>query len=207
VWNCQEELVNLDDAGLGTWTLRSEANRLQCFRGLAFRLKGLSEAARRRALVLALRVLRASGGPEQDDEPMLTWEMVRELRQGGITMGTHTISHPILTQLDDDEARREIVESKRRIEEELGDSVRHFAYPNGAPLDWNVRLKEIVRATGLETAVTAIPGSNPVGHDLYSLRRIEVNDVGCTDPFGRFSRAMFEAQLVGFFGGWERSPR
>ena len=196
VWRSPEELVNLHGAGLGTWPLRVEADRLACFRGLSSRLKTLPEPARQRSFATALQSLGWSDGPANGHQPMLTWDMVREMRQSGVSVGAHTLSHPILARLSDDEARHEIVESKHRIEEELGEPIRHFAYPNGAAADWNPRTRDMVRAAGLDTAVTTIPGSNRRGRDRYALRRIEVNDAGCTNPFGRFSPALFEARLV-----------
>jgi hypothetical protein len=72
-------------------------------------------------------------------------------------------------------------------------------------MEQSIAVREFtVKQAGFETACTTVRRANPVGHDAYALRRLEINDAGCTDPFGRFSPAMFAAQLVGLFGGWER---
>lgn len=203
VWACSKEVVSLQAINLGRWPLRSEAERAACYKGLGMRLKALPDAARHRLLDSVLEELRGSG-QRAEDHRMLTWDMIREMREGGISFGAHTLSHPFLANLSDTEAKSEIVESKRRIEEELGESVRHFAYPNGTVEDCTPRVREMIRAAGLETAATAVEGSNPVGQDLHLLYRIEVSDVGCTDPFGRFSPAMYQVTLAGLFRRWNR---
>ncbi len=64
---------------------------------------------------------------------MLTWDQVREMQDSGLVeFGSHAMRHPNLTRIPLEEARWEIAESKRRLEEGLGRSVLAFAYPYGA---------------------------------------------------------------------------
>ncbi|BCY13002.1 polysaccharide deacetylase family protein [Actinoplanes sp. L3-i22] len=63
----------------------------------------------------------------------LTWNDCREIRDAGFAFGSHSVSHPRLADQGDADARREIVDSKREIEDELGAEVRDFAAPYGYP--------------------------------------------------------------------------
>ncbi len=90
---------------------------------------------------------------------MMTWAEVRELAAApGVTIGGHTVDHPSLAKLDDDEARREIVGGLDRIEAMTGHRPRHFSYPFGGARDVSRRDVELVRALGLDVAVTTSVG-------------------------------------------------
>jgi peptidoglycan/xylan/chitin deacetylase (PgdA/CDA1 family) len=71
-------------------------------------------------------------GTEHEAEmESLTWEELRELDGAGWEIGSHTCSHPHLTQLDDATLARELGDSKARIEAELGRPCTSIAYPYG----------------------------------------------------------------------------
>lgn len=63
---------------------------------------------------------------------MLSWDQAREMRGRGITFGSHTVHHPFMNRLPLEDARHELVESKRVIEKRLGERVRHFCFPHGS---------------------------------------------------------------------------
>ena len=111
--------------------------------------------------------------PDGEFQPM-SWEQARHAAAGGMEIGAHTLSHPILSSLGSPaEMAEEISGSRRRIESQLDRPVPHFCYPNG-------RLRDIgpanaaVRDAGFATAVTTEPGVNPAGADPFLLRRIGV---------------------------------
>jgi peptidoglycan/xylan/chitin deacetylase (PgdA/CDA1 family) len=203
VWGASCEALDLQAMGWGSWPLRTNAEKLVCLQVVKQRLKALPDAERQRKL---REILQALGYQRKTvaDEQMLTWDMVREMSKAGITIGAHTVSHKILTKIRPQEVEWEIRESKYRLEQRLGEPVRHFAYPNGTWVDWTREIQTVVKQTGFETACTTIRGTNPVGHDLYALRRLDITDAGCTDPWGRFSPAMFAAQVAGLFDRWEQ---
>ena len=101
----------------------------------------------------------------------LTWQQVREMASHGISFGAHTLDHPILTLVSEGEARRQIRESKKRIEAELGSPVTMFAYPNGGASDFDRSTQRIVEEEGLSLAVTTVSGANDESTNPYSLRR------------------------------------
>jgi peptidoglycan/xylan/chitin deacetylase (PgdA/CDA1 family) len=101
----------------------------------------------------------------------LSWQEAREMASQGVSFGAHTLDHPILTFVSEEEARRQIRESKRRIETELGSEVTMFAYPNGGASDFDRSTQRIVEEEGLSLAVTTVSGANDGATNPYSLRR------------------------------------
>jgi peptidoglycan/xylan/chitin deacetylase (PgdA/CDA1 family) len=101
----------------------------------------------------------------------LTWLQAREMASHGISFGAHTLDHPILTRVSPEEARRQIRESKRRIEAEIGVPVRSFAYPNGGASDFDEATERIVVEEGFSLAVTTLAGANDERTNAYRLRR------------------------------------
>ncbi len=94
-----------------------------------------------------------------------------------ITIGAHTLTHPMLAKHSDDRARCEIADSRTGIEARLGMPVRHFAYPVGDPGSAGPRDFALAREAGFETAVTTRPGHVFPGHadHLHALPRVSVN--------------------------------
>jgi peptidoglycan/xylan/chitin deacetylase (PgdA/CDA1 family) len=62
----------------------------------------------------------------------MTWDMAREMREGGMWIGGHTVDHPILSRLPVPAQEHQIGECASRLEAELGEPMRLFAYPVGA---------------------------------------------------------------------------
>lgn len=85
----------------------------------------------------------------------MAWDELRELAARGIEIGSHTVSHPHLTMLGDDELIRELTESKERIEAALGRPCRFLAYPYG---DEDERVLAAAERAGYDGAF-ALPGN------------------------------------------------
>jgi len=102
---------------------------------------------------------------------MLCWRQVEEMRAGGVEFGAHTVHHPVLTAVSIEERRREIVDSKRVIEDRLQAPVRHFAYPFGRATDFDATTKRLVREAGFVSAVSMVFGTNTAATDRYALLR------------------------------------
>jgi peptidoglycan/xylan/chitin deacetylase (PgdA/CDA1 family) len=116
--------------------------------------------------------------------PMLTWGQVREMSDAGVCFGAHTMTHPRLPDLCEEEARREIVESKKVIEDHLGQPVNYFAYPYGLVTD---QTRVLVANAGYRIACSTRSGFNTKHTDPYILHRIEVYG---TDLPWRFSQKL-----------------
>jgi peptidoglycan/xylan/chitin deacetylase (PgdA/CDA1 family) len=105
---------------------------------------------------------------------MLTWPEIREMADGGMEFGSHTVTHPILTRLSPERLRSEIVHSQHRIECETGRRPRMFAYPIGKEQHFSPKVAEALRETGYTMAFTTLPRVNRTGDNLFSLGRIPV---------------------------------
>ena len=92
---------------------------------------------------------------EREAYDLAGWEELARLDPGIVTLGSHTLTHPVLPHLGREEAEREIVGSRERLEARLGRRVELFCYPNG---DVDARSLEIARRT-YRIAVTASPGA------------------------------------------------
>lgn len=102
---------------------------------------------------------------------LLAWSEIRELNDAGIGIGSHTVSHPDLTDLGDQEIAKELFDSKRVLEDRLGNSIDFLAYPYGK---FDPSIRELVKVTGYVAACSTQSGFNSDKSDRFGLRRIEV---------------------------------
>ncbi|MEH3148159.1 MAG: polysaccharide deacetylase family protein [Methylobacterium frigidaeris] len=134
----------------------------------------------------------------------LTWDEIRTLAgDEAVTIGAHTLSHPMLAKHDAVTARREIETARRIIAERLGREPAHVAYPVGDPGSAGPREFRIAREAGFSTGVTTRPGHLFAGHaaHLHALPRVSVNGCFQTD-------AALRALLSGVpFLAWNRGRR
>jgi peptidoglycan/xylan/chitin deacetylase (PgdA/CDA1 family) len=124
---------------------------------------------------------------------LMTWEMVREMSEGGVTFGAHTERHPILTLEPEEAAEREIRQSKGTLEEMLVRPARHFAYPNGRH---NAAVRRLVAEAGFKTAVTTARHVNRPGCDLLELGRVSLCEESTRGVGGRFSESVARLRLA-----------
>jgi len=109
---------------------------------------------------------------------LLSWDQVRELVGHGMTMGSHTATHQILSACSPEYARLELVQSRRRIEDEIGRPCWCFGYPNGQASDFRASDQQAVRDAGYFCAFTQMPGYVRRETDRLALPRIPVPDSG-----------------------------
>ncbi|QOY94676.1 polysaccharide deacetylase family protein [Massilia sp. UMI-21] len=160
--------LDLSELGLGAYSLRTLDDRKITLGALIERSKYLPPQARH-GLVQRLEALVGDG---LASGLMLTPEMVRNLDRHGIEIGAHTVSHPILTSLDDTDAQAEIRVGKQQLEELLGKPVRLFAYPNGkVQKDFDERHVRMVREAGFAAAFTTAVGVITRDMDCFQLPR------------------------------------
>ena len=150
---------------LSTWTERLAAQT----EVLRF-LRSLDDDSRSFWIEALMKELGIVDGHEAPNL-MLTWEDVQVMHQAGISFGSHTVTHAILSHLPGAKARAEVNASKAAIEKKLGARVTAFAYPGGKSPDFNEDVKRIVKDAGYDCALTAIPGTNDASRDLLELRR------------------------------------
>lgn len=102
---------------------------------------------------------------------LLGWEKLKDMSENGITIGSHTRTHPSLIDIEVGSARQEILNSKPELEDALGKPVRYFAYPYGR---FNQQIEELVAEAGYLGACSTRSGFNSAHVSPFALRRIEV---------------------------------
>ena len=114
----------------------------------------------------------AIAGVGEYEPIMMRDSQIKSLFEQGMEIGAHTVNHPILARLNEDEARSEIIESKRFLENLLGVKIRMFAYPNGKyGSDYTDRDVRIVRNAGFDYALTTHWGTVNKNSDFAQLPR------------------------------------
>lgn len=111
------------------------------------------------------------------DSYYLTAGEVKDLERGPFDFGSHTMTHSRLSDLDSETKLKELVESKKTVEDLTGGGPIPFAFPFGNRGSWDEESVELIRKTGYSCALTTIEGLNGPETDIFSLRRIEVNEV------------------------------
>jgi peptidoglycan/xylan/chitin deacetylase (PgdA/CDA1 family) len=99
----------------------------------------------------------------------LTWRQIREMRQCGLDIGSHTLTHPDLTKLSQDRLEAEIRDSKKVIEDHSGGPVYTFAYPSGR---YDERSRQVVGQT-FDCACSVRLGIASSVSDHYALERVD----------------------------------
>ncbi len=161
--------IDLSKFGVGKLSMPDAMARAAAVERVLSQLKYLPLAERWQRAEELYRSIAGSTPPRL----MMTREGVRKLADAGIDVGAHTVNHPILKGMTDDDARREIVGSARWVADVTGRTPRSFAYPNGRPgLDYETRHAVMTREAGFELAVTTQWGYATRASSTYELPRI-----------------------------------
>jgi peptidoglycan/xylan/chitin deacetylase (PgdA/CDA1 family) len=144
------------------------AQRRQCIGHLIGMAKYMPVSERVRWTADVARAARA----DVPDDLMMRTDQVQALHRAGMTVGGHTVNHPILARLDLETARREITEGRQALQAMIQAPVTLFAYPNGKPgQDYLPEHPAMVREAGFEAAVTTGWGAARGQTDRFQLPR------------------------------------
>ena len=207
-WQTHDRLYHLVDRAFNTWDdpkrrlfelmteLRLPTDHIFCRGSLNSSMSAVSALlpvlpqadVRRLMNCLETRVDVDANG----DMPLsLTWPMVHEMRRGGVTIGSHTRSHVCLPMENPEAIKEELEGSKRVLEEELGDPIEHFAYPDG---QFNPGVVSALHDAGYRCAYTACTHGD-ASHPELTLERLLLWEGSSVDADGRFSPAVFNCQI------------
>lgn len=163
--------VHLNDAHL------PRATRLATIRRVLRTLKAMPDGERLAEVTeYAARIPAATA--QAIGRQTMTWDEIRALVAGGMTIASHSMSHPILSRVDDPRALdHELRESKRVLERETGRPVAVFSYPVGGAGAINDIVRGRVEAAGYRFALSYVNGFNDTGAaaDRFGLRRLHVD--------------------------------
>lgn len=128
---------------------------------------------------------------ERPQGDRLRWSQIREIVSSGlITIGSHCVGpEPLVNIASEDELKRQIFDSKRALEEQLGRRVTLFSYPEGR---FNEQIRQLVIKAGYEAAVATNPGKAFANDDIFALKRLKVSP-NCDNLF------VFWAETSGYY--------
>jgi peptidoglycan/xylan/chitin deacetylase (PgdA/CDA1 family) len=149
-----------------------------------------------------IECLRKKTGTDTGREELrpLSWEMLAEMRDAGITIGSHSKTHAYLTNETEDRILDEAVASRRELQSRLGIDVRSFAYPGGF---FNSDVVSAVATAGYQFAFT-ICRHRDARNPMLTIPRTGLWEQSCLDLFGRFSPAIMSSQTAGAFQWMKR---
>lgn len=172
-------------------TAADEAGRRADLKRLLDAMKVIPEGTRTAYLAAVARAI----GPElgaSARSPLsraMTWDQAREMHAAGIEIASHSVTHPILSQVDDRQLEAELAGSRQRLEDELAAPVSTLSYPVGGAMAFDDRVIAAARRAGYACAVSYIAGTNPYSRlEPFALRRVHVERYT--------SRARFEAMMM-----------
>jgi peptidoglycan/xylan/chitin deacetylase (PgdA/CDA1 family) len=160
--------LDLRTIGLGEFPVDSLESRRTAIAAILAALKHLPPQERASAVE---RIAERCPTPLPANLMMSEGEL-RDLKRGGMTIGAHTVTHPILARLSEPDARSEIASGKSVLEDIVGEPVTLFAYPNGKPgRDYGPAHVAMVKDLGFRAAVSTVWGAAGAGSDLYQIPR------------------------------------
>jgi peptidoglycan/xylan/chitin deacetylase (PgdA/CDA1 family) len=123
------------------------------------------------------RYRKVARAPQKEFQNMTVQSLKEVERSGLITIGAHTISHPVLRIEDDANSQYEISQSVSELSNLLNRKVEYFTYPNGIPaLDFAERERRYLRAIGIRLALTSEPRNLSITDDPTVIPRFAVSD-------------------------------
>jgi peptidoglycan/xylan/chitin deacetylase (PgdA/CDA1 family) len=164
-------------------------------------LKQLPEHVRSKRLELLVSAAPAQDTGEDCVDSTMSWREVQQVKDGGMAIGSHTLSHQLLLTIPVPAAEMEIKQSRRLLEERLCSECSLFAYPNG---DTSEELASIAREAGYKAAFVNEPGVWSESTDSMLVPRVNIWEGSLVTPWGTFSRLAVEYAI---FWSASRAPK
>jgi Predicted xylanase/chitin deacetylase len=101
----------------------------------------------------------------------MSWDQINAMQAKGLDIGSHSMSHPALTDISPSEQTKEILASKATLEKHLNRPVEFIAYPHGK---FTPAMFNLLRQAGYRGAFSGISGLNFPGDNPYTLKRISI---------------------------------
>lgn len=159
------------------WSFENNLEKRKIRRNIHYLYKDLPHSERIQKLRDLAKLLKVDIPEHPTDKyAPLSWDNIKEMSKNNIEFGSHTCTHEILSKLKNEDAHYELLQSKKRIEEELQLEVNAFAYPNGQEEDFTDETKILLKKSGYKLAFTTLNGLNNVTTDKFSIRRISAGD-------------------------------
>jgi len=174
--------VDLTEFGFGVVSLADDEAKLDFIRKLTKQLKVTPAAIKQRLDASLDRQLevpeeKIAAYLEQESYQMMNWEEIADLQRRGFTIGSHTRTHPSLSQVGESQLEFEIGGSLQDLRERLGRRDFTLAYPFGKADHISAAAAAVAQRAGYACALTSIKEINTPTTDVFQLRRIGFKDL------------------------------
>lgn len=113
--------------------------------------------------------------PQAVENVWMTWDMLREMKAAGMSIGGHTVNHPVLARLPPDGQQQEITECGKRLATELGEPMRYFSYPVGNRTSFDSVTRESLHQAAASYGFSYYGGYRRFDDwDDYDIRRVGI---------------------------------
>ncbi len=113
-------------------------------------------------------------GESKSPSLMLNWDEIKKMWESGLLgLGSHSLTHPVMIYLSEEELKKEVVLSKKLIQEKISAPVKGFSYPSAT---FDERVIEKIKEADYEYALDVGGQINKYDQDLYQLKRIHIED-------------------------------
>lgn len=129
---------------------------------------------------------------------MMSFGELAELANEGHEIGSHSMTHCLMPECDEQALEYEIAESRRVLQTKLGLPIESFCYPNG---NSDARSAAAVAQAGYRRAVTTTWGLNDGTADRFRLRRCDMDAGRMCDASGKFMPALLAFRMSGLYPG------
>jgi peptidoglycan/xylan/chitin deacetylase (PgdA/CDA1 family) len=194
----KKKQIDLRKFNLREYLLQSEYDKKRAVNEIVLFAKKLIKEQLNSLTEYILKVLEVNLEEINVNYSILKWDDIVEMRNNRITFGSHGMNHIILANLSQEEAKFEVIESRKKIQEKSEIEVKFYAYPNGDVDDFNEDIVNLLKENGFSAACTLVRGSNNNG-SLYKLHRYSMTNEVLNGLLGRFSKSLFEMELLGAF--------
>jgi peptidoglycan/xylan/chitin deacetylase (PgdA/CDA1 family) len=176
---------------VATWAGLPDGERLEAVECVIESMKLLPVSRLAEVLDTLSKLTQDSSGQHRSEQPaMLSWDNVREMHNNGFEIGSHSVTHWILTRISADQLEHELVQSKRTIESELKEPIQGFSYPNG---DYSDHVIDLLQNAGYTYACTIKPGHVERHSAPFELHRLLLHNENT------YTTPLFACHMAGLF--------
>jgi peptidoglycan/xylan/chitin deacetylase (PgdA/CDA1 family) len=175
IWRAPDGLFYSGDLGLDVPLCGDIESRRVGAAKVVRALKAVSNQRRLRYLDELADRYGGTDSPARALSRPLNWAQVREMSEAGIEFGSHSVTHPILSRLEEEDLVRELGDSRAVLESMLGKDIEVIAYPVGGHNEFDEKVVRFAERAGYKLGVSYLPGVNCLDRlDNFQLRRHHV---------------------------------
>lgn len=163
---------------------RSKENKKKAIQIVLSQLKKIPNEERLRTIESLYRDLDFCTKTMPASELPMTWENINEMASNNMEIGSHAVSHPVLSRMTDAEMQKELKVSKQSIETMTGKACLSIAYPVGGHNEFTQKVQNAAETAGYEYGLSYISGINKAkALKQFSLSRLHIERYTSNEEF------------------------